>query len=427
MQGSFSSTRLLAGAVALALAFGALAQGDSTEQKRKELDAARAELERAARRVAELSRELGEHGHPPAPFRFEHFRAAQKPVLGVVLEADGRSGVRIAEVTPDSGAAKAGLRGGDRIVSVDGKAVAGADGEARLRHLRELLAGLEANKPVAIGYERDGKRASAQVTPQTRDPVMVMRSHRLAPDAHGDVLRLREHEGMRAHGRLAPLVAPAVRAEIMRLGPDGRCEKGGKEGEACRIKVLSEAFRWNGLNLASVDKDLGRYFGTDSGVLVLSTTADFGDLRPGDVIRKIDGKPVASPREAMDALRGKPEGATVGVEYLRDRRSATAQLKVPKAMRIPLPPRPPVPPAPPAPPSAPAAPAAPPAPPAPPAPVAHGEHTLAFAPFDVVIDLDPAEMLVHTLDIEGGEAFALLPPPDHLLLPAPLPAERHVD
>jgi hypothetical protein len=117
---------------------------------------------------------------------------------------------------------------------------------------------------------------------------------------------------------------------------------------------LAEAFRWNGLNLASVDAQLGRYFGTDKGVLVLSTGPSLGQLQAGDVIQRVDGKAVATPRAVMDALRDKPEDSTVAVDYLRDRTSGATRIKVPKAMAFPaLPSMPPMAPMPPMSPMAP--------------------------------------------------------------------------
>ena len=95
-----------------------------------------------------------------------------------------------------------------------------------------------------------------------------------------------------------------MRQEVIRIGPRGDCK-----GKNCRVPMLAEAFRWNGLNLASVDAKLGRYFGTDRGVLVLSAGPDLAGLQPGDVIHKIDGSAVDSPREAMEALRAKPTTA----------------------------------------------------------------------------------------------------------------------
>jgi hypothetical protein len=137
-----------------------------------------------------------------------------------------------------------------------------------------------------------------------------------------------------------------VRSEIRRIAINGDCG----DGEDCRLPMMVEAFRWNGLNLAKVDAQLGRYFGTDSGVLVLSAGEDLAGLQPGDVIRTLDGKAVTTPREAMSALRGKPAGSEIRVGYLRDRKTAASTLRVPRAVpfRIPAPPAPPAPPLPPA-------------------------------------------------------------------------------
>ncbi|WP_305037371.1 PDZ domain-containing protein [Lysobacter sp. CFH 32150] len=297
-----------------------------------ELDAARRDLDRAARRVAELSHQLG---HEDEDIRRVERRMVRKPVIGVLLAPDERAGVRIAGVTPDSAAAKAGLRSGERIVSINGVQVLGSDGELRVENARKLLGNLDTRTEVKLVTLRDGKTVVTKVTPTLDRQVAVMR--RGAPIA----LSLPRPLG----------IDPDIRTEIITMGPEGHCR-----GDNC--KVLAEAFRWNGLNLASIDPKLGRYFGTTRGVLVLSTGPDLAGLQAGDVIHKVDGKTVNSPRETMAALRGKPADSLVAIDYLRDRKSASTKLKVPKALpRIPLPPTPP------APPVAPRAPAPPPPPP----------------------------------------------------------------
>lgn len=386
-------------ACALALVSGAFAQ--TREADEKALQAAQAELEQAARRVSELSRRLGVPER--APLVIER-RVARKPVLGVVLAPDAQRGVLVGGVTPGSGAQQAGLRSGDRIVALDGKAVSGADEQARLEQARTALADLDPKRPVTVEYERDGKRATAKVTPRIGERAFVV------PDARGmrlgGAVRILEGEqgrmeieadsvtvagaadGVRERRIIrhdirgtdtgdieefelasAPGVVPGVHREIIRLGPGGGCR-----GDACEMPLIAEAMRWNGLNLASVDGQLGRYFGTDRGVLVLSTPTSLGELQAGDVIRTIDGKPVATPREAMTLLRARPADSTATIGYLRDRREASARIRVPKASPLRMPPAPPPPPAPPVPPApppstAPVAPSAPPAPPPPPPPV----------------------------------------------------------
>jgi hypothetical protein len=94
---------------------------------------------------------------------------------------------------------------------------------------------------------------------------------------------------------------------------------------------LTQAFRWNGLNLASLDARLGRYFGTSTGVLVISGGPSLPLLEPGDVIQRIDGKAVATPRDVMRLLRAKDTGGQLRVEVLRDRKLRAMDITVPEA------------------------------------------------------------------------------------------------
>ena len=378
----------LALALGMALAGTAIAQTAPTAAQQKELDSARANLDQAAKRYAELSRK---YGGADAPIRIEK-RTLRKPVIGVLLAPDETSGVRIAGVTPDSAAAAGGLKSGDRIVRIDSKAIDAATGPARVDQTRELLAAADAKTPVKLAFERDGKQQVVSLTPKVGDRLMVLPRGALADGnlkvftgedgeievladrmQFGDAARVAEVHARVAAGdarrqaQWAAAIAPDVRTEIIRLGSD--CK-----GDDCKLPVLAEAFRWNGLNLAAVDAQLGRYFGADKGVLVLSPGPQLPTLQAGDVILGIDGKPVTTPREAMDALRAHAAGEKASLALLRDHRDASAQVTVPKAMPLPIPPLPPVPPAPPAPPPPPPPPPSmgnvpvPPAPPTPPPP-----------------------------------------------------------
>ncbi|WP_345294419.1 PDZ domain-containing protein [Luteimonas vadosa] len=323
----------------------------------KELAAAREDLRRAAARVSELARKRG----GDVDVRVER-RVERKPMIGILMTPDEQGGVRISGVTPDSAAAKAGLRSGDRLVSIAGTRILGSDGKLRVDNARKLLRGMEAGKPLRLGYLRDGREAAVNVTPKMDDQVFVWRDDGNSDGAlDGPMFIARDHDGdidiETVLAERSPGVAPQIRREIVRIGPDGKCK-----GKDCDAPRLLSALRWNGLNLATVDARLGRYFGTDRGVLVLST-GELDGLQAGDVIQRIEGKAVSSPREVMDALRGKPDNARVAVTYLRDRKPATSQLTVPRTLHA----LPPLPPAPPSPPRAPKPPknAPPPPPPAP--------------------------------------------------------------
>lgn len=341
------------------------------ESNVRELATARAELARAAARVAELSRPNAGEGARIA-HRFE-----RKPVIGVLLAPDERSGVRIAGVTPESAAAKAGLRGGDRLLSIDGSPILGSDGELRLSNARKLLSRIEADKPVRLGYARDGSNATVTATPKVGEHVFMFDNADVMRDfdmkhAEFEAMRGLDMKGFEFEAFRDPGFAEEIRREVVRIG--GECDD-----KDCKAPRLLSAFRWNGLNLAAVDPQLGRYFGTDRGVLVLST-GELAGLQPGDVIQRVDGRQVDTPREVMDVLRDKPADAKVAVAYLRDRKTASAQVTVPKLVPSLLPPVPPAPPAPPAPPTPPGTSEAPLPPKPPAAPKPPSASRLSIAP-----------------------------------------------
>lgn len=374
-----------------------------TPEQRRELDAARAEVERAAKRLAELSRRYGsvEPGMPGPAFALPGMPLERRPLIGVLLAPDPQGGVRIAGVTPGGAAAEAGLRSGDRVLRIGGKTIEGATPEARVDAARALLRAGGEKTPVELLYARDGRETRVSVTPKLDDRIMIFAGdgQMMRPGNRVIVRRAGDREDIEVDGAAMPpgpawrgrpgdmqvIVTPgAGQRRIVRI----ECRDGDKDGdnkdctetvtegpampgmpmpgmamaldleaqpipadtlrelrmlrlecqpgEPCDGSMrLAEAFRWNGLNLASVDAQLGRYFGTDRGVLVLSTGPTLGELQAGDVIQRVDGKTVDTPRAVMNALREKPAESTVSVDYLRDRRSASTRLQVPKAMPLP--------------------------------------------------------------------------------------------
>jgi membrane-associated protease RseP (regulator of RpoE activity) len=391
-----TSLTTLALACALAPALAASAQSTTaakpaspTPEQRKELDAARDELQRAAKRLAELSSRYGGVGFGGQGFDIESF-APSRPVIGVLLAPEPQGGVRISGITPGGAAASAGLRSGDRLLRVNGKPIAGDNAEARVDGARALLQDLDDKTPVKLTFARDGREQEASVTPKRDARMMVFSSDGDGPgervvirrigdgklEIDGETIELPQIVGRQGKAGTPHVFAfthgdeagANVERRVIRIECKGEdkaeCEKraiahadqgrhGGvhadgaevhrilmrgdcKPGEDCKGRsLLSEAFRWSGLNLASVDAQLGRYFGTDKGVLVLSAGPVLDTLQAGDVILRVDGKSVATPREVMDALRGKPADSTVPVDYLRDRAAGSARIKVPAQGRLP--------------------------------------------------------------------------------------------
>ncbi len=349
-------------------------QAKRADQNSTDLGSAQAELRRAqeelnalSSRVAGLSMQIARADIEAALAR----PAFDKPMIGVVLRGDPEGGVGIAGVTPNSPAERAGLRHGDRILSINGKSIGGDSAERRLDAARERLSELEVGQLLALEYVRDGKRGVVDVTAGLLPGLAWWRGRALDADA--------------VRAQIEPLIAMRGLFDIERITPMAPCVD--DEGGCLAAQLaFADSLRWRGLRLAAVDSELGRYFATERGVLVLSTEqSPLKGLRAGDVLLSIDKQDVNEPTDVLRALRdsqqeGRKSDQRVAVRLMRDRKSQQLDLEAAALPSFPgfAPPAPPVPPVPPTPalaplppmpsalpamPSAPAAPAPPPPPP----------------------------------------------------------------
>lgn len=279
-----------------------------TADAQKRLAEARARLEQAAREVAELSGQVyGRVGGPTVIFREIH-QGKPRAMLGVNISGvpgDGKSdGVKILGVGPGSPADNAGLRAGDTIISIDGESLTGTSSSDSSEKLLKHMAGIEPGKSVTLAYRRNGKTERVKIKTADMRPMDRMAMSRFGP---GMKIIRRGFNGPRGGaGAIALNDAPFF------SGPFAR--------------------QWGDLELAPLSQRLGKYFGTDSGVLVIHAPRDDKmKLEDGDVILSIDGRKPNDPGHAMQILRSYATGEKLTMEVMRDKRHRKVEMTIPEA------------------------------------------------------------------------------------------------
>jgi S1-C subfamily serine protease len=325
---------------------------EESMQARRELAELRAQIGDLSRKMNELSTKLGDVG--PRAYAFRYLNESDRAVIGVVLSPEPR-GPRISALTPDSPAERAGLRSGDIITSINGHALAAKEPEASLTKARELLGNLKNGQQVRLGYLRDGSKTSELTLKAERREALNW--PRLFTGENDDV-KVIVHAG--DTGTVPPDLDARIAADIARAEADAaRARANGDRERAVnsrwradtqravadtdrhradivRIEAsMRDAMPWWGLNLAALNDDLGRYFGSKRGVLVLSANKEtLPDLKAGDVIREVAGRSVQRPEEALRALRDQPTGSEVEIAILRERKPLALKIKVPEYKSI---------------------------------------------------------------------------------------------
>lgn len=260
---------LLAGGLAPPLS---AADGENPAREIKaRIEQARAQLDDAARKLAELHTQM---------WRLETTGPrADRPMLGILLQDAGTgAGLTLAGVTPEGGAARAGLQAGDTIVEVNGVRLDGGGDEKPLHALSEAMAPVTAGDTIPVTYVRDGDTIETELTTYPRGRYMAR-----VMEEKGPLL-----DSLRSLGELEDLEALQDLESLDVLG--------GMQSEELGDFIVRAP---SGLRLEDVSGQLAGYFGVESGVLVMEAPEREPALAPGDVLLSIDGETVADARSAM--------------------------------------------------------------------------------------------------------------------------------
>ena len=300
-------------AAALMLSSQATAQTPEEEEVRREAEARRAEVRvqqaearermiEAERQLAEAARRVAELSSQNLPRRVAsvkrlEFDFGDKPRLGVTIGGNSDEGpvegVAILGVTPGSAAEDAGLRAGDIITSINSESLSADTTTEAQERLLDFMRGVEEGDVLDVEYLRDGNVGKVEVEPR----VVEGGAYAFAgvpgfpvPEVH---------------------VAPEVAREFQFVMP-----------------FVGNS--WGDMELVELNEGLGRYFGTDTGLLVINAPqSEAFKLEDGDVIQSIDGREPTSVGHALRILASYQAGEQLELKIMRDKRRQTLNIEMP--------------------------------------------------------------------------------------------------
>ena len=291
-----------------AAAAAARAEAAQARAESYEVEVAR-ELEEQEQRMAEAARRIAELTQRQLPQIEEMVRryeiiADGRPRMGVNIDAvkmDGPvEGVKVVAVSPGSAADDAGLRAGDIITAINGDSMAAESWSEANRIVMDFMDGVEEGDILEVEYIRDGKVGTVEVEPR---PV--------------------EARAYAFSGMPRDFSMPEVH-----IAP----EMAEKLGNTFTFAWPGSV--WSDMELVELSEGLGKYFGADSGVLVVSApSSEALQLEDGDVIVSIDGREPTSVKHALRILGSYTAGEELELTILREKRKRTLEIIIPDDRR----------------------------------------------------------------------------------------------
>jgi C-terminal processing protease CtpA/Prc len=279
-------------------------------KRREKLAEARAELQKAAAQVAALSTGIvgDELTHT---LKHAHISLGWSR-LGLTLGAAREDGRAVEAVTPGSAADQAGIEAGDTVKSIAGVKLDGAK-QAR-SNLERVLAALEPGKKVEVVWTHAGATHHAMLKARDLFAPVGRWVGAVTANALGGLLAAANENPDHLHFTFH-----------MNTPGSGNGDDGDFE-----LHMFSPT-RWQDMELATLTPQLGAYFGTNKGLLVVRAPKnDALKLDDGDVILKIGSRTPANPTQAMRILRSYIPGDTVKLTVMRDQDRQELTVKLPK-------------------------------------------------------------------------------------------------
>jgi len=246
-----------------------------------------------------------------------------RPRMGVILESSSQRsatdtvGAVLQGVTPGGPADEAGLKAGDIIITANGERLGrvrrsdDAPDDRLVAKIREL----EDGDTLTVVYRRGEESGTAHVAVRVLEPATY--AFNFTTDS---LLRGRLLERLKAPDVQVEMREPfelSFQPGVTWTSPEG-------------VLAWSFGLDWARMELVMLDEELGRYFGTTEGLLVVrAPKAEDTQLRSGDVILRIGDRVPTSATHAMRIMRSYDPGETIHIEIMRNQTRQTIEVTVP--------------------------------------------------------------------------------------------------
>ena len=210
-----------------------------------------------------------------------------RPFLGVSTEK-AENGVKVQDVTENSGAEKAGIKKGDIITKINEKKIESPG------QLSELIATYKPKDKVSVTVQRAGKDVKLNAVLGERKTPMAMSFHNVEP--------FREMEDFN-------FKMPHGESEHFYMTLDGRPRLG------LRAQDTEDG---KGVKVLDVDDD---------------SPADKAGIEEDDIITSVEGKAVNSADELAEAYKNNKDKNPIKFSILRDGKTSVVDVKIPKKLK----------------------------------------------------------------------------------------------
>ncbi len=256
---------------------------------------------------------------------------AARPLFGITIDTRPREtdryGAYVSAVTPGGPADKAGIQSGDVITKVAGEAVSksGSDETPGVR-LIALIGKLEVGKAVDVELRRKNDTKTVKVTPENDDSFF-------AGTIGEGPSRAFMIQGAPGGGTWTTEAAPLERLlEFPSRPGTARFNMDPMTEGSYQFNSATGAYSFSilgGIEMVAMNPDLGTYFGTSDGVLILNVGKNESlGLKAGDVVLSVDGRKVTSPSALSRIIRSYEKGDTFKLQVMRQKKNETVTSKI---------------------------------------------------------------------------------------------------